>query len=309
MKAVRIHSYGNNDVLEIEDIPIPDYADDDVLIQIHATSINPIDWKIREGYFKGMINHTLPLTLGWDVSGVVAKIGSNVKKFKIGDEVYTKPAIDRNGSYAEYIAVKENIVDFKPKSITHLEAASIPLAGQTAWTALVNTAEIQPGQKVLIHAASGGVGSLAVQIARGKGCHVIGTTSEKNIGFVLNLGAHEAIDYRNQNFSELLKDVDVVLDTIGGTTLDDSWKVLKPGGILVSIVGQPDPETAALYKVRSSAVFSQPDVPILEHLRNLIDTGNLKPVVGTVFTLDEIKQALELSQSGRARGKIVINII
>ena len=309
MKAVRIHSYGNNDVLEIEDIPIPDYADDDVLIQIHATSINPIDWKIREGYFKGMINHTLPLTLGWDVSGVVAKIGSNVKKFKIGDEVYTKPAIDRNGSYAEYIAVKENIVDFKPKSITHLEAASIPLAGQTAWTSLINTAEIQPGQKVLIHAASGGVGSLAVQIARGKGCHVIGTTSEKNIGFVLNLGAHEAIDYRNQNFSELLKDVDVVLDTIGGTTLDDSWKVLKPGGILVSIVGQPDPETAALYKVRSSAVFSQPDVPILEHLRNLIDTGNLKPVVGTVFTLNEIKQALELSQSGRAKGKIVISII
>ena len=309
MKAVRIHSYGNNDVLEIEDIPIPDYADDDVLIQIHATSINPIDWKIREGYFKGMINHTLPLTLGWDVSGVVAKIGSNVKKFKIGDEVYTKPAIERNGSYAEYIAVKENIVDFKPKSITHLEAASIPLAGQTAWTSLINTAEIQPGQKVLIHAASGGVGSLAVQIARGKGCHVIGTTSEKNIGFVLNLGAHEAIDYRNQNFSELLKDVDVVLDTIGGKTLDDSWKVLKPGGILVSIVGQPDPETAALYKVRSSAVFSQPDVPILEHLRNLIDTGNLKPVVGTVFTLDEIKQALELSQSGRAKGKIVISII
>ena len=309
MKAVRIHNYGNSDVLEIEDIPIPDYSDDDVLIQIHATSINPIDWKIREGYFKGMINHTLPLTLGWDVSGVVTKIGSNVKRFKIGDEVYTKPDIERNGSYAEYIAVKESIVDFKPKSITHLEAASIPLAGQTAWAALVMTAEIQPGQKVLIHAASGGVGSLAVQIARGKGCHVIGTTSEKNIGFVLNLGAHEAIDYRNQNFSELLKDVDVVLDTIGGKTLDDSWKVLKQGGIMVSIAGNPNPETAALYKVRSSAIFSQPDVSILEHLRNLIDTGNLRPVVGKVFTLDEIKQAHELSQSGRARGKIVISII
>lgn len=309
MKAVRIHNYGNSDVLEIEDIPVPDYADDDVLIKIHATSINPIDWKIREGYLKGMINHTLPLTLGWDVSGVVTKIGNNVKRFKIGDEVYTRPAIERNGSYAEYIAVKENIVDFKPKSITHLEAASIPLAGLTAWTALINTAEIQPGQKVLIHGASGGVGSLAVQIARGKGCHVIGTASEKNIGFVLNLGAHEAIDYRNQDFSQLLKDVDVVLDTIGGKTLDNSWKVLKQGGILVSIAGKPDPETAAQYKVRSSAVFVQPDVSILEHLRNLIDTGNLRPVVGTVFTLDEIKKAHELSQSGRAKGKIVISII
>lgn len=309
MKAVRIHNYGNSDVLEIEDIPLPDYAEDDVLIKIYATSVNPVDWKIREGFFQGMIPHILPLTLGWDVSGVVANIGSKVKRFKIGDEVYTKPSIERNGSYAEYIAVKENIVDFKPKSITHLEAASIPLAGLTAWTALVKTAEIQPGQKVLIHAAAGGVGSLAVQIAKGKGCHVIGTASEKNIGFVLNLGAHEAIDYRNQDFSLLLKDVDVVLDTIGGKTLDNSWKVLKQGGILVSLTGQPDPEMAKQFNVRSSSIFAQPDVSILEHLRNLIDTGNLRPVVGSVFTLDEIKQAHDLSQSGRTRGKIVIKII
>ena len=309
MKAVRIHKYGNNDVLEIENIPIPDYSEDDVLIKIYATSVNPVDWKIREGFFQAMIPHILPLTLGWDVSGVVANIGSKVKRFKIGDEVYTKPAIERNVRYAENIAVKENIVDFKPKSITHLEAASIPLAGLTAWTALIKTAVIQPGQKVLIHAAAGGVGSLAVQIAREKGCHVIGTASEKNIGFVLNLGAHEAIDYRSQDFSLLLKDVDVVLDTIGGKTLDNSWKVLKEGGILVSLAGQPDPETAKQFNVRSSSVFAQPDVSILEHLRNLIDTGNLRPVVGTVFTLEEIKEALDLSQSGRARGKIIIKII
>jgi NADPH:quinone reductase-like Zn-dependent oxidoreductase len=205
--------------------------------------------------------------------------------------------------------VKEDIVDFKPKSITHLEAASIPLAGLTAWTALVKTAEIHSGQRVLIHAAAGGVGSLAVQIAKAKGCHVIGTASEKNIGFVLNLGADEVIDYRNQDFSLLVKDVDVVFDTIGGTTLDKSWQVLKKGGILVSIAGQPDPETAKQYNVRCSSVFVQPDASFLEHLRQLIDTGNLRPIVGSVFKLEDIKQAQDLSQSGRARGKIVIKIV
>ena len=309
MKAVRIHNYGGSEVLKIEDIPIPDYADDDLLIKIYATSVNPVDWKVREGYLQGMNLHTLPLTLGWDVSGVVEKIGSSVKRFKVGDEVYTRPSIDRDGSYAEYIAVKESIVDHKPKSITHVEAASIPLAGLTAWTALVKTAEIGPGKRVLIHAAAGGVGSLAVQIAREKGCYIIGTASEKNLGFVLNLGAHEVIDYHNQDFSEIVKDVDVVFDTIGGETMEKSWKILKKEGMLVSIAGQPDPEKAKEYNVRSSSVFVQPDASILETLRQLIDTGNLKPIIGNVFTLDEIKKAQDLCQSGRARGKIVIKVI
>jgi len=309
MKAVRIHNYGGSDVLEIENIPIPEYADDEVLIQIHATSVNPIDWKVREGLLQSRNLHTLPLTLGWDVSGVVARAGSNVKKFKPGDEVYTRPDVHRDGSYAEYIVVKDNIVDFKPKSITHLEAASLPLMGLTAWTALIKIAEIKRGQKVLIHAAAGGVGSLAVQIAKEKGCHVIGTSSAKNTGFVLNLGANEAIDYNNQDFSEMLKDVDVVLASVGGKTLDDSWKVLKKGGILVSIAGQPDPEKAKEYKVRSASFFVEPDVAILEQIRHFIDTGIIRPVIGAVFTLDEIRKAHDLSQSGRARGKIVIKII
>ena len=309
MKAVRIHNYGGSDVLEIENIPIPEYADDEVLIQIHATSVNPIDWKVREGLLQSRNLHTLPLTLGWDVSGVVARAGSKVKKFKPGDEVYTRPDVHRDGSYAEYIVVKDNIVDFKPKSITHLEAASLPLVGLTAWTALIKIAEIKRGQKVLIHAAAGGVGSLAVQIAKEKGCHVIGTSSAKNTGFVLNLGANEAIDYNNQDFSEMLKDVDVVLASVGGKTLDDSWKVLKKGGILVSIAGLPDPEKAKEYKVRSASFFVEPDVAILEQIRHFIDTGIIRPVVGAVFTLDEIRKAHDLSQSGRARGKIVIKII
>lgn len=308
MKAVRIHDYGTSDVLTIEDIPIPEIKEDDVLIKIFATSVNPVDWKVREGLVRWRNLHQLPLTLGWDVSGVVDKIGSKAHKFKIGDEVYSRPSIDRNGSYAEYIAVRETEVALKPKTITHEEAASIPLVGLTVWESLVTTANIQAGQKVLIHAAAGGVGSMAVQIARIYGCYVIGTASEGNIDFVKNLGAHEVIDYRNQDFTQLIKDVDVVLDTVGGTTQENSWKVLREGGMLMSIINKPSDEIANQYKARSGYIFVQSNGRILETLAHLIDTGKLKPVVGSVFSLDEIKQAQELSQSKRAKGKIVIKV-
>jgi len=308
MKAVRIHDYGNVDVLKIEDIPIPEITDNDVLIKVYAASVNPVDWKVREGLVRWRNLHQLPLTLGWDVSGVVEKTGINVKKFKFGDEVYSRPAIDRNGSYAEYIAVRESEIAFKPKSITHGEAASIPLVGLTVWESLVTTVNIQAGQKVLIHAAAGGVGSMAVQIARIYGCYVIGTASEGNIEFVKSLGANEVIDYRNQDFSKLVKDIDVVFDTVGGETQENSWKVLKEGGMLMSIINKPSEEVANQYKVRSGYIFVQSNGNTLETLRHLIDTGKLKPVVGQVFSLDEIKQAHELSQSMRAKGKIVIKV-
>lgn len=309
MKAFRIHEYGGIEQLKIENIPVPEINEDEVLIKIIATSVNPVDWKVREGLVRWRNIHQLPLTLGWDVSGVVEKIGSKTNKFKIGDEVYSRPAIDRNGSYAEYIAVRESEVAFKPKSITHLEAASIPLVGLTAWEALVTTANIQAGQRVLIHAAAGGVGSIAVQIARIYGCYVIGTASEGNIEFVKSLGADEVIDYKKQDFSQILKDMDVVLDTIGGSTQENSWKVLKEGGILVSIINKPPEEIAAQYKARSGYFFVQPSAKILETLSHLIDTGKIKPVVGSIFTLDEIKQAQELSQSKRTKGKIVIKVV
>jgi NADPH:quinone reductase-like Zn-dependent oxidoreductase len=308
MKAVRIHDYGSVDVLKIEDIPIPEITENDLLIKVYATSVNPVDWKVREGLVRWRNLHQLPLTLGWDVSGVVDKTGSKVQKFKIGDEVYSRPAIERNGSYAEFIAVRESEVAFKPKSITHEEAASIPLVGLTVWESLVTTANIQAGQKVLIHAAAGGVGSMAVQIARIYGCYVIGTAYEGNIEFVKNLGAHEVIDYKNQNFSEILKDIDVVFDTVGGTTQENSWKVLKEGGMLMSIINKPADEIATQYKARSGYIFVQSNGNTLETLRHLIDSGKLKPVVGSVFSLDEIKQAQELSQSKRAKGKIVIKV-
>jgi NADPH:quinone reductase-like Zn-dependent oxidoreductase len=308
MKAVRIHDYGSVDVLKIEDIPIPEITENDLLIKVYATSVNPVDWKVREGLVRWRNLHQLPLTLGLDVSGVVDKIGNKVQKFKIGDEVYSRPAIDRNGSYAEYIAVRESEVAFKPKSITHEEAASIPLVGLTVWESLVTTANIQAGQKVLIHAAAGGVGSMAVQIARIYGCYVIGTASENNIEFVKNLGAHEVIDYKNQDFSKLLKDIDVVFDTVGGETQENSWKVLKEGGMLMSIINKHADEIANQYKARSGYIFVQPNALILETFAHLIDTGKLKAVVGSVFSLDEIKQAQELSQSRRAKGKIVIKV-
>lgn len=308
MKAVRIHDYGTSEVLKMEEIPIPEIKEDDVLIEIYATSVNPVDWKVREGLVRWRNLHTLPLTLGWDLSGVVTKKGSKVTKFKIGDEVYSRPSIDRNGAYAEYIAVRENEVAFKPRTLSHVEAAAIPLVGLTAWEALVTTANIQAEQKVLIHAAAGGVGSIAVQIAKIYGCYVIGTASEGNIEFVKNLGAHEVIDYRKQDFSLLLKDIDVVLDTVGGATQENSWKVLKEGGILVSIFNKPSEEIASQFKARSGYIFVQSNGRILETIAHLIDTGKLKPVVGRVLSLDEIKQAQELSQSGRAKGKIVIKI-
>ncbi len=309
MKAVRIHEYGSSDVLKIEDVPVPKIADDEVLIRIYAAAVNPVDWKVREGYLRWRNLHTLPLTLGWDLSGVVEKTGSKVQRFKTGDEVYSRPSIARNGSYAEYIAVQESEVALKPKTITHEEAASIPLVGLTAWEALVTNANIKEGQKVLIHAAAGGVGSIAVQIARIFGCYVIGTASERNISFVMNLGAQEVIDYQKEDFNLILNDIDVVLDTVGGETQEKSWKVLKEGGMLMSIINKPDETIARQYKVRYGYIFVRSDGHVLETLARFVDSGRLKPVVGSVFTLEEIRQAHELSQSRRAKGKIVIKIV
>lgn len=308
MKAVRIHEFGSGEVLRIEEIPIPEIKDDDILIKIFATSVNPVDWKVREGLLRWRNLHTLPLTLGWDVSGVVEKTGRKAMKFKPGDEVFTRPDIARNGSYAEYIAVKESEVAFKPFSLSHEEAASIPLVGLTSWESLVTTANIQPEQKVLIHAASGGVGSFALQLAKTFGCYVIGTTSEMNIDLVKSLGADEVIDYKNQDFTTILHDIDVVLDTIGGAAQETSLKVMKEGGIIVSIIKKPTDEDVSRYKVRNGYIFVQSNGKTLSILAHLIDTGKIKPVVSKVFPLNEIKKAHELSQSGRTVGKIVIKI-
>jgi NADPH:quinone reductase-like Zn-dependent oxidoreductase len=239
MKAVRIHAYGDRSVLQFEDAPKPEIKPDEALVRIVAAAVNPVDWKIRQGHLKTMVPYVFPLTLGWDFSGVIEALGSEVSSFAIGDAVFSRPDIRRNGSYAEYIAVRAVEIARKPKTISHVEAASIPLAGITAWETIVSIGNLAAGQKALIHAASGGVGSLAVQIAKSRGAHVVATTSSANVELVRSLGADQVIDYRNERFADKVKDVDLVVDTIGGDVQASSWSVLRRGGVLVSTVSVP----------------------------------------------------------------------
>ncbi len=308
MKAVRIHAYGNAGVLKFEDAPMPIIGASDVLVRVVATSINPVDWKIRAGYLKEMIPYAMPLTLGWDVSGVVEAVGAAVTRFKVGDAVFSRPDIKRNGTYAEYVAVREDELAFKPHTISHAEAASLPLAGITAWEVLISTANVQAGQKVLIHAGSGGVGTLAIQLAKSRGAYVIATTSAKNSALVKSLGADEVIDYKKQKFTELVHDADVVFDTLGGDIQESSWSVLKRGGILVSIVSPPSADKAKEMGVKSAFVFIEPSAVILEQLAVLVDAGKVRPVVGAEFALKDIAKAHSLSETGRSVGKIVIYV-
>jgi len=308
MKAVRIHNYGGPEVLKFEDAPRPQPGNGEVLVRIHAAAVNPVDWKVRAGRLKERIQYPLPLIPGWDFSGVVEATGPGVTRLKKGDEVYARPDIARNGAYAEYIVAKESEVALKPNSVDHIQAAAIPLAALTAWQALFDTAGLRAGQKVLIHGAAGGVGSFAVQLAKWKGAHVIGTASGRNQSFLRDLGVDEPIDYEKTRFEDVVHDVDVVLDTIGGDTQKRSWKVLKKGGILVSIISPPSAEEAAKHGVRQGYVFVQPNASQLTEIAKLVDSGKLKPVVETVLPLAEARRAQEQSEAGHTRGKIVLKV-
>jgi NADPH:quinone reductase-like Zn-dependent oxidoreductase len=309
MKAVRIHKFGGPEVLKYEDVPRPAPGSGEVLIRVHAAGVNPVDWKIREGHLKQMMNISLPLIPGWDVSGVVESTGAGVTRLKKGDEVYSRPDLARNGSYAQYIVVRESEVALKPKSLDHVHAAAIPLAALTAWQALFDAAKLGAGQTVLIHAAAGGVGSFAVQLAKLKGARVIGTASKRNHDFLRELGADETVDYTSTRFEDAVRNVDVVLDTISGETQQRSWKVLKKGGFLVSILQPPSPEEAAAHGVRCAHTFVQPNVSQLAELAALVDAGKLKTIVETVLPLAEAVQAQELNKAGHTRGKIVLRVV
>jgi len=310
MKAVRVHNYGRPEVLRFEDAPRPTPGSGELLIRVYAASVNPIDWKARAGYLKDFIPLPLPFIPGWDVSGVVEAVGLGVSKFKKGDEVYARPNImhDGYGGYAEYVVAKETETALKPKSIDHVHAATIPVAAVTAWRALFDTAGLEKGQKVLIHGAAGGVGSFAVQLARWKGAHLVGTASAKNQALLRELGVDEPIDYAKTRFEDVVHEVDVVLDTIGGETQQRSWKVLKKGGILVSIVAPPSTDEATKHGVRSALISAQVDTSVLGEIAKLIDSGKLKPRVETVLPLSEARKAHELNESGHARGKIVLKV-
>lgn len=309
MKAIRIHEFGGPEVLRIEDVPIPEPAKDEVLIKVYASGVNPVDWKIRNGARKQKFPSNLPLILGWDVSGVVEKAGSDVKNLNVGDEVYSRPDPTRNGTYAEYVVVKANQVGHKPKSIDHIHAAAIPLAGLTAWQGLFDYGQLQPGQKVLIHAASGGVGSFAVQFAKWKGAYVIGTTSEKNINMVKALGADEVIDYKHEKFEEKLKDIDLVFDTLGGETQKKSLQVLKYGGRLIATVKPEYQEAAKEKNIHLESYMAQSYPDQLDEIARLVDEGKVKPVIAKILSLDEAAEAQKISENGHVDGKIILKVV
>lgn len=306
MKAVRIHSYGGPEALVYEEAPKPEAAAGEVLIRVHAAGVNPLDWKVREGYLKDI--HKLPLIPGWDVSGVVETIGTDVTDFKPGAEVYGLLDITHNGAYAEYVAAKALYMAFKPKEIDHVHTAAVPVAALAAWESLFDLADLSKGQTVLIHGATGGVGHFAVQMAKWKGALVIGTTSGDNVDFASEIGVDEAIDYQTTRFEDVVCNIDVVLDLIGGDTQKRSWQVLKKGGVLVSSVGISSPEVATEHGVQAKELLAHPDAKELTRIATLIDAGVLKPIVNTVLPLSETRKAHELIQTGQVRGKIVLKI-
>ena len=308
MKCVCIYHYGGPEVLSYTDAPRPRCGPGEVLVQVHAAGVNPVDWKIREGHLKELLKHTFPLVLGWDVSGIIADTGPGTSRLKTGDEVFSRPDILRDGAYAEFLVIKESEVARKPRTLDHIHSAALPLAGLAAWQSLVEAAQLTSGQRVLIHAAAGGVGSLAVQLAKSLGAYVVGTASARNHDYLRGLGVDEIIDYEHMRFEDLAPAMNVVLDTIGGETQERSWKTLKPGGILVSLASPPSADTAAKLGLRQAFVFVQPNAVQLAAIAELGDVGKLKALVEAVLPLTEAKRAHALSQGGHTRGKIVLGI-
>jgi NADPH:quinone reductase-like Zn-dependent oxidoreductase len=308
MKAVRIHAYGGADMLVYEDAPRPTPAADEVLIRLYATTVNPFDCAARAGYMAGYFNYTFPLILGTDTSGIVEDVGADVTNFAPGDSVYARAGVTRDGAYAEYVAVPASDVAAKPASLDHIHAAAIPHAALTAWQALIEAANLTEGQTVLIHGAAGGVGHIAVQLARLRGAKVIGTASV-NLAFLRELGVDEAIDYTTTPFETAVRDVDVVLDLVGGDTQQRSWAVLKPGGILISTVQPPAEETAAAHGVRQQFIASAPPIgKTLTEIAALIDAGKIRPEVSATLPLQEVRQAHALIENHHTRGKVVMHI-
>ena len=332
MKAFIVDRYGSSDGVRAGEMPDPELRDDDVLVQIHTASVNALDLKIRDGKLKLILPYRLPFVLGNDLAGVVVRVGSRVRRFKPGDEVYARPDQDRIGAFAEFISMNEDAVAIKPKELTMEEAASIPLVGLTAWQALIERANLKVGQKVLIHAGSGGVGTFAIQLAKHVGAIVATTTSTANLDWVKRLGADIVIDYRKDDFETILRDYDVVLDTLGGETLKKSLRVLKPGGKLISLSGPPDPDFAKdigltwilrlvmrllSYRIRKKAkrhhvsysfLFMRASGDQLREIGSLIDSGIIRPVVDRVFPFASTKEALVYVEKGRAKGKVIVKV-
>lgn len=332
MKAFIIDRYGSADRVRYGEVAEPELREDDVLIEIHAAGVNPLDSKIRDGAFKLLLPYRLPLILGNEFAGVVMSVGSRVRRFRPGDEVYARPDKQRIGTFAQLITVNEADVAIKPKRLTMEEAASIPLVGLTAWQALVEMAQLKKGQKVLIHAGAGGVGTFAIQLAKHVGAMVATTTSTANVDLVKRLGADVVIDYKKQAFEQVLRDYDVVLNSLDAETLHKSVRVLKPGGRLISISGPPDPEfarqfglnrilglvmrvlsfhirrLATRHQVNYSFLFMRASGDQLRQISSLIEAGAIQPVLDRVFPFVSTKEAMAYVETGRAKGKVVVKV-
>ncbi|WP_211173052.1 NADP-dependent oxidoreductase [Brasilonema bromeliae] len=308
MKAIVINAYGNEDVLNYVDVERPAPKADEVLVKVHAAGVNPAEWKVRDGMGEAF-GLKLPLILGGDIAGIVEEVGEAVESFKKGDAVYGLTASGGfSGGYAEYAVAKTDTIVPKPDSLSFEEAAAIPIAALTAWQAMFDLAHLSSGQRILITGASGGVGSMAVQLAKAKGAIVIGTASGRNEQFVRDLGADEFVDYTQQPFEEVVKDVDVVFDTVGGDTQERAFQTLKKGGFLVTSAQTPSEEKAKEFGTEAAFVFCKPNAGQLTEINRLIEEGKLKIHIETVLPLTEVKKAHQLSQSGRTRGKIVLQV-
>jgi len=331
VKAFLVDKYGRDTRLRLGTIPEPHLGDQDVLVRILAAGVNPLDAKIMAGEFRLFLPYKPPFVLGNDVAGIVERVGSGVRRFAPGDEVYARPAAERIGTFAELIAVDEGDLAPKPTGLTMAEAASLPLVALTAWQALVEKAQLQPGQTVLIHAGSGGVGTIAIQLAKYLGAVVATTTSAANADWVRDLGADRVIDYRRQDFERDLRDVDVVLDSLGGTNLEKSLRILRPGGLAIGIGGPPDPDFAGQLgkpllrpvfallsrKVRRAArrrgvrygfLFMRADGEQLRQITALVDAGVIRPILDRTFDFDDTPAALDYVGSGRVKGKVVVTL-
>ena len=309
MKAIQIHEFGGPEVLKYEEVTVPSPAADEVLIKVYASGVNPIDWKIRAGLARKKFPVHLPLIPGWDVSGEIEEVGSNILNFKKGEEVYSRPDPTRNGTYAEYVVVKADEVNSKPKSINHEKAAAVPLAGLTAWQGLFDFGKLEAGQIVLIHAASGGVGTFAMQFAKWKGAYIIGTSSEENIDFLFELGADEVIDYNTEKFEDKVKDVDLVFDLVGGETQKRSLQVIRKGGRLITVAQPQNIDEAKLKGIHLEGFMAQSLPEELQQIADLIDSGKMKPVISQIFSLKDAAKAHKEIEKGHTRGKIVLKVI
>ncbi len=308
MKAVRMHGFGGPEVLKYKDVPKPEVKVGEVLVRIKAAGVNPIDWKVRSGYMKELFKDRLPMILGVDMAGVVEEAGTGVTDFKPGDAVYGFLGSLKGGTYAEFVAADASSLSPKPESLDFIQAAALPLVSLVGWQTLFDIAGLEKGQTVLIHGASGGVGHIAAQLAKWKGAKVVGTASARNLDFLREIGVDMVIDYQKTRFEEMLRNVDVVLDTQAGDTQQRSYKVLKKGGVLVSTLGIDNPAEAEKYGVKATGFMAHPDGDELRQIANLIDEGRIKLAVTQVLPLKDAAKAHELSQTGHVRGKIVLKM-